>query len=105
VIAESGAIVDYIIRRHGGGRLQTPASSRAFDDYVQWAALRGRVSNVALLLKINVTRLGSAAEPLLARIQAEIATHLGYIDATLKGRNYVLGAEVDGGRHTVEFRG
>ncbi len=32
VIAESGAIIDYIIRRHGGGRLQPDPSSAAYDN-------------------------------------------------------------------------
>ena len=35
-IIESGAIIDYIIRRHGGGRLQPDPASKAYDDYVQW---------------------------------------------------------------------
>ena len=31
VIAESGAIIDYILRRHGNGRLQPdPASAHSF---------------------------------------------------------------------------
>src|ERR1700761_3487246 len=36
VIAESGAIIDYIIRRHGGGKLQPDRSSDAYDEYVHW---------------------------------------------------------------------
>jgi glutathione S-transferase len=32
VIAESGAIIDYIIRRHGGGRLQPDPADAAYDD-------------------------------------------------------------------------
>ncbi len=36
VFIESGAIIDIIIRRHGGGRLQPDPTSPAFDDYVQW---------------------------------------------------------------------
>src|ERR1700675_4774881 len=35
-IIESGAIVDYIIRHHGGGRLQPAQNTPAYDDYVQW---------------------------------------------------------------------
>jgi glutathione S-transferase len=36
VIAESGAIIDYVIRRHGAERLQPDPSSAAFDDYMRW---------------------------------------------------------------------
>ena len=35
-IIESGAIIDYLIRRHGGGRLQPAPDSPAYDEYVQW---------------------------------------------------------------------
>src|ERR1700742_2020950 len=36
VIAESGAIIDYLIRRYGEGRLHPRPDSPAYDDYVQW---------------------------------------------------------------------
>src|SRR6266568_4756751 len=36
VIAESGAIIEYILRRHGRGRLQPPPSSASYDEYSFW---------------------------------------------------------------------
>lgn len=36
VLAESGAIVDYVIARHGGGRLSVPAEAPHFPDYLYW---------------------------------------------------------------------
>jgi glutathione S-transferase len=36
VLAESGAIIEYIIARHGGGRLSVPASAADFADYLFW---------------------------------------------------------------------
>jgi glutathione S-transferase len=36
VIAEFAAIIDYIIRRYGNGRLQPDQSSGAYDAYVRW---------------------------------------------------------------------
>ena len=35
-IIESGAIVDYLIRRYGRGRMQPAPETPAYDDYVQW---------------------------------------------------------------------
>ena len=35
-LIESGAIVDFVIRRHGGGRLQPAQPSRDFEAYHQW---------------------------------------------------------------------
>ena len=35
-LIESAAIIDYLIRRHGEGRLQPDPSTPAYDEYVQW---------------------------------------------------------------------
>jgi glutathione S-transferase len=91
-IAESGAIVDTIIRRHGGGRLQPDPASADYDDYVQWLHFAEGSAMLPLLLKLYVSRLGEAGAPLSPRIESEIANHLGYIDARLEGRDYLLGA-------------
>jgi glutathione S-transferase len=36
VLAESGAIIEYIIAKHGGGRLAVTADDAAFPDYLFW---------------------------------------------------------------------
>ncbi len=36
VLGESGAIMDYIIHRHGGGRLAVPPEAPNYADYVFW---------------------------------------------------------------------
>jgi glutathione S-transferase len=43
-----------------------------------------------LLLKSNVSRLGAAGPPLSPQIESEIDNHLGYINASLEGRDYCL---------------
>ncbi len=105
VVAESGAIVDYIIRRHGGGRLQPEPSSAAYDDYVQWLHFAEGSAMVPLLLQLYTARLGDAAAPLHPRIAGEIANHLGYIDSRLAGRDYLLGSELSGADIELSFVG
>ena len=105
VVAESGAIVDYLIRRHGGGRLQPDPSSAAYDDYVQWLHFAEGSAMLPLLLKLYTTRLGDAAAPLEPRITSEIANHLGYIDSRLEGRDYVLGSAFSGADIQLSFVG
>jgi glutathione S-transferase len=61
VVAESGAIVDYIIRRHGGGRLQPEPASAAYDDYVQWLHFAEGSAMLPLLLKLYTARRGHPA--------------------------------------------
>jgi glutathione S-transferase len=103
VIIESGAIIDYIIRHHGGGHLQPDPATPAYDDYVQWLHFAEGSAMLPLLLKLYVSRLGEAAAPLGPRI--EIANHLGYIDASLAGRDYLLGAELTGADIQLSFVG
>ncbi len=76
-IIESGAIVDYIIRRHGGGRLQPDPATAAYDDYEQWLHYAEGSAMLPLMLNLYVSRLGEAGSPLRPRIESEMANHLG----------------------------
>lgn len=105
VIIESGAIIDYLIRHHGGGRLQPDPASPAYDDYVQWLHFAEGSAMLPLLLKLYVSRLGPAGAPLGPRIESEIANHLGYIDQMLAGRDYLLGSELTGADIQLSFIG
>ena len=77
VIAESGAIIDYLIRRRGGGRLQPDATSAAYDECVQWLHFAEGSAMLPLQLKLYNSRLGDAGAPLHPRINSQIADHLG----------------------------
>ena len=44
-----------------------------------------------MMLNLYVGRLGDAAEPLRPRIQSEMDNHLGYVDAALAGKDWLLG--------------
>jgi glutathione S-transferase len=105
VIIESGAIIDYIIRHHGGGRLQPDPASPAYDDYVQWLHFAEGSAMLPMLLKLYVSRLGSAGAPLNPRIESEIANHLGYLDQILGDRAYLLGNELTGADIQMSFVG
>jgi glutathione S-transferase len=105
VIIESGAIVDYLIRRHGQGRLQPDPATPAYDDYVQWLHFAEGSAMLPLLLKLYVSRLGPAGAPLEPRIEGEVANHLGYINDALAGRDYLLGAELTGADIQLSFVG
>jgi len=91
VVHESGAIIDYLVRRHGAGRLQPDPASADYDVYVQWLHYAEGSAMLPLMLKLYTGRLGDAAAPLNPRIESEIANHLGYVDAALAGRSWLLG--------------
>src|SRR5262249_43396597 len=94
LILESGAIVDYVVRRHGGGRLQPDPATTAYDDYIQWLHYAEGSAMPPFLLKLYAGLLGDAAASIVPRIDANIAKHLSYIDRSVDGRDYLLGSDI-----------
>jgi glutathione S-transferase len=104
-IIESGAIIDYLIRRHGGGRLQPDPATAAYDEYVQWLHYAEGSAMLPLMLHLYVSRLGEAGAPLAPRIESELANHLGYLDSSLRGREYLVGGDLTGADIQMSFVG
>ena len=104
-IIESGAIIAYLIRRHGGGRLQPAAGSAEFEAYSQWLHYAEGSAMLPLMLKLYVGRLGNAGAPLAPRINSELANHLGYVDRSLQGRDWLVGDDLTGADIQMSFVG
>jgi len=102
-IHESAAIIDYVIRRHGNGRLQPSPDSAAYDTYVQWLHYAEGSAMLPLMLHLYVGRLGEAGAPLHPRIESELANHLGYVDRALQGRQFLMGDEFTGADIQMSF--
>jgi glutathione S-transferase len=90
-VHESGAVIDYLIRRHGGGRLAPALGSEAYEQYLQWLHYAEGSAMLPLMLFMYVSRLGEAGAPLHPRIESEIANHMGYVEQALAGRDWLLG--------------
>jgi glutathione S-transferase len=104
-VHESGAIIDYIIRRHGAGRLAPALGSDAYETYNQWLHYAEGSAMLPLMLLLYTGRLGEAAAPLQPRIESEIANHLGYVDRSLAGREWLVGDELSGADINLSFVG
>lgn len=104
-IAESGAIVDYLIRRHAGGRLAPDPASADYDRHQEWLHYAEGSAMLPLMLLLYTLRLGEAAAPLQPRIDGEIANHLGYVDRSLAGRDYLMGGELTAADVQMSFVG
>lgn len=105
VVHESGAIVDYILRHHGGGRLQPAAGSAAYEAYNQWLHYAEGSAMLPLMLRLYVGRLGEAGAPLKPRIDSELANHLGFVDKALQGREFLVGDGLTGADIQMSFVG
>ncbi len=104
-VIESGAIVDYLIRRHGDGRLQPDPSTSDYDRYQQWLHYAEGSAMLPLMLKLYVGRLGEAGAPLAPRIDSELANHLGYVDRSLQGREWLVDDTFSGADIQMSFVG
>ncbi len=103
-IAESGAIVDYIIRTLRQGRTLMPAAGSAdYEAYQEWLHYSEGSAMLPLMLNLYVSRLKEAGAPLHPRIDSEMKNHLGYVDGALKGREFFIGNVADRRRHPDEL--
>ncbi|MGI9169842.1 MAG: glutathione S-transferase family protein [Caulobacteraceae bacterium] len=104
-LAESGAIVDHLIRVHGHGRLAPAADSPDREAYLEWLHYAEGSAMLPLMLLLYTMRLGEAAAPLKDRIDGEIANHLGYLNQALEGRDYLIGEGLTGADVQMSFVG
>jgi glutathione S-transferase len=102
-VHETGAIIDYVIRRHGKGRLQPDTASRDYDVYQQWLHYAEGSAMLPHMLNMYVGRLGENGAALHPRIESEIANHDGYIDWHLKGRDFFVGDSLSGADINMSF--
>ena len=89
-VHESGAIIDFLTRRHGDGQLAPRPGTDEHEAYVQWLHYAEGSAMLPLMLNMYVLRLGEAGAPLHPRIQGEIANHLGYLNASLADRDWLV---------------
>jgi glutathione S-transferase len=104
VIIESGAIIDYLIRKYGS-QLQPVPTTADYDDYQQWLHYAEGSAMLPLLLKLYVSRLGDAGAPLSPRIESELANHIGYVNQALAGRDWLIGGDLSGADIQMSFVG
>jgi glutathione S-transferase len=104
-IAESGAIVDYVLRKHGNGSMRPATDCADFEKYAEWLHYAEGSAMLPLMLNLYVGRLGEGGKPLHPRIDSELANHLGYIDQALKGREWLVGGSLTGADVLMSFVG
>jgi glutathione S-transferase len=104
-IAESGAIVDYIIRRYGKGAMMPAIGSADYEVYNEWLHYAEGSAMLPLMLNLYVSRLKEAGHPLHPRIDSEIANHLGHVDSALGGREFFVGSSLTGADIQMSFVG
>ncbi|KPF64330.1 glutathione S-transferase [alpha proteobacterium AAP81b] len=103
IVTESGAITDYIIRRHGGGRLAPAPGSDAHESYLEWLHFAEGSAMLPFLLALYTGRLGEAAAPLAPRIQEQIGSHVAYFSAQLGDNDWLVDNTLSGADIMMSF--
>ena len=102
---ESGAIVDYLVRRYGEGRLAPAPGTADHEHYLEWLHYAEGSAMLPLMLQLYVMRLGEAGAPLKDRIDSENDNHLGFIERSLDGRPFIMGEAFTGADVQLSFVG
>ena len=94
VLAESGAIVDYIVHRHAGGRLAVQPGAPAYTRYLYWLHFAEGSLMSLMLIALVLSRVPEAsASPVTARIRERMKQMLSFVDADLGRGPWFAGAD------------
>jgi glutathione S-transferase len=93
VLAESGAIIEYVLARYGHGKLAPSPSGPTWPDYIEWLHYAEGSAMLPVLLHLLGTLMGGLSEGLTAFVTPDIAKNLTYISDAVSREGYLLGDE------------
>ena len=116
-VAESGAILEYLVERHGNGRLAPPPGTPQRLRYSYWMHYAEGSAMPPLLMKLVFDRLetspmpffvkpiakGIAAKVKSAFITPNITRHLDFMEASLKDDPWFAGREFSAADIQISF--
>ncbi len=94
VLAESGAIIDYIIAKHGGGRLALGPDHPDFAHYLYWLHFANGTLQPSMGRSMILNRLKLPDDnPMLLAMQGRLDRALAHLEARLGEAEYLAGSE------------
>ncbi len=99
-MVESSAIIEYIVDRHGGGKLLPPENARA--EYLEWLHFAEGTLGMPVLMRLLGPRWGMP-EMALGFMDAEIKKQLDWIDSQLEGKEFLCGDTFTGADINLEY--
>lgn len=103
VLAESGAITEYLIDRYAPERLAPARDSFDHARYLQWMHFAESSLMLPLLLKLFAEKDGAQMNFLPAYAQAEAGKVLGYLNQALEGQKYIVADKLTGADMMLSF--
>ncbi|MBO6633628.1 glutathione S-transferase [Parvibaculum sp.] len=102
-VAESGAIVEYLIRKHGRDKFMPAEDTPEFVSYLHWMHYAEGSAMLPVMLTLYVMRLGDAGKPLHPRLESETQNHFGYMESAIGNRNFFVGNDLTGADIQLTF--
>lgn len=103
IIAESGAIIEYIIDKYGQGKMRPVAASKDWIRYIEWMHYAEGSAMLPIMLHTYMGFLGDKAAPLFPKINQELKNTFAYIAAELDGNGYFVGSSLTGADIMMAF--
>ena len=103
VLAESGAITEYLIDRFAADRLAPARGKVEYAQYVQWIHFAESSAMLPLLLRMFILRDGCQTNHLLDYAQAECAQVLNHLNQSLAGKRYLVADRLTGADIMMSF--
>jgi glutathione S-transferase len=106
-LAESGAIIEYLVERYGGGRLVPAAGTQERRRYTYWLHYAEGSAMPLLLLGLVASRMDGPQVPWFARpvargiaarlrerfVAPQLKLHLDFMEGELSGRDWFAGPD------------
>lgn len=102
-VIESGAIIDYVLRRYGAGRLLPETGTPSHEQYLQWLHYAEGSAMLPLMLRMYTSRLPDGGEALQPRINDELDRHLGFMNRALEGVDWFVDDTFSGADIQLSF--
>src|SRR3984893_6072045 len=93
VLAESGAIIEYLLERHGNGRLVPARGTSEHVRYLHWMHFAEGTIMLHLVARLYLGRVGDAAKTMQARVEGMIGDELDLVEGELTREDHQAGAE------------
>jgi glutathione S-transferase len=117
VVAESGAIVEYLIDTYGEGRLKPKAGTQAARDYSFWMHFAEGSAMSPLLMALVMSKIPKAPMPFFAKpiakaiskgvlsnfVNPQLKSHVQFIESTLAQSAWFAGDDLTGADIQMSF--
>ncbi len=92
VLAESGAILEYLVERYGAGRFVPQRGTREYETCRYWVHYAEGSLMMQLLVKLYLDRVGEPAKAQLERVSGAVRMHLAYVEDSLGSSQFLTGS-------------